>query len=171
MPQSISRHSLAYFSTHNLAENEAVPEMSKVTYYHSNIRLSFTEFFCSFTLFSLTTSVLILLIKPPLLKFKSKKPLLFWHIKIAPFHSRWKCFNRVDIYLWRGTKSGPHIFLNFWHQVLYLIQINHQPDATIFQFIILTFVYSLTCFGRFPPIIRSSMAAVAASGFNFVSLW
>jgi len=29
------------------------------------------------------------------------------------------------------------------------IQINHQPDATIFQFIILTFIYS-TCFGRFP---------------------
>ena len=30
------------------------------------------------------------------------------------------------------------------------IQINLQPDATIFQFIILTFVYSSTCFGRFP---------------------
>jgi hypothetical protein len=30
------------------------------------------------------------------------------------------------------------------------IQINHQPDAKIFHFIILTFVYSLTCFGRFP---------------------
>jgi len=30
------------------------------------------------------------------------------------------------------------------------IQINHQPDATIFQFIIVTFVYSSTCFGRFP---------------------
>jgi uncharacterized membrane protein YhaH (DUF805 family) len=29
------------------------------------------------------------------------------------------------------------------------IQINHQPDTTIFQFIVLTFVYSLTCFGRF----------------------
>jgi hypothetical protein len=29
------------------------------------------------------------------------------------------------------------------------IQINHQPDATIFKFIILTFVYSSTCFGRF----------------------
>jgi len=28
------------------------------------------------------------------------------------------------------------------------IQINHQPDATAFQFIILTFVYSSTCFGR-----------------------
>ena len=30
------------------------------------------------------------------------------------------------------------------------IQINHHPDATIFQFIILTFIYSSTCFGRFP---------------------
>jgi hypothetical protein len=30
------------------------------------------------------------------------------------------------------------------------IQINHQPAATVFQFIILTFVYSSTCFGRFP---------------------
>jgi len=29
------------------------------------------------------------------------------------------------------------------------IQINHQPNATIFQFIILTFIYSSTCFGRF----------------------
>jgi len=26
------------------------------------------------------------------------------------------------------------------------IHINHQPDATIFQFIILTFIYSSTCF-------------------------
>jgi hypothetical protein len=31
-----------------------------------------------------------------------------------------------------------------------VIQVNHQPDATIFQFIILTFIYSSTCFGRFP---------------------
>jgi hypothetical protein len=29
------------------------------------------------------------------------------------------------------------------------IQINHQTDAKIAQFIILTFVYSSTCFGRF----------------------
>jgi hypothetical protein len=29
------------------------------------------------------------------------------------------------------------------------VQINHQPDATILQFIILTFIYSSTCFGRF----------------------
>ena len=30
------------------------------------------------------------------------------------------------------------------------IQINHQPDATIFQFIIQTFVYSSKCFGCYP---------------------
>jgi hypothetical protein len=30
------------------------------------------------------------------------------------------------------------------------IQINHQPDATIFQFIIRTLIYSSTCFGRSP---------------------
>jgi len=30
------------------------------------------------------------------------------------------------------------------------IQINHQPDGIIFQFIILMFVYSSTRFGRFP---------------------
>jgi len=30
------------------------------------------------------------------------------------------------------------------------IQINHQPNATVLQFIILTFIYSSTCFGRFP---------------------
>jgi hypothetical protein len=40
--------------------------------------------------------------------------------------------------------------LTFGTGVLHLIQINHQPNATIFQFINLTFVYSSTCFGRFP---------------------
>jgi hypothetical protein len=30
------------------------------------------------------------------------------------------------------------------------IQINHQPEATIFQFITLKFVYRSTCFGPFP---------------------
>jgi hypothetical protein len=49
------------------------------------------------------------------------------------------------------------------------VQINHQPDATIFQFIILTFIYSSTVSGVSPPIIRSSMTAVASSGFIFVS--
>jgi hypothetical protein len=40
--------------------------------------------------------------------------------------------------------------LTFGSEVLHLIQINHQPGATVFQFIILTFVYSSTCFERFP---------------------
>ena len=42
------------------------------------------------------------------------------------------------------------LFNTFGTGALHLIQINHQPDATIFQFIILTSVYSSTCFGRFP---------------------
>jgi hypothetical protein len=46
--------------------------------------------------------------------------------------------------------SVREISLNFDTGVLHLIQINHQLDAIIFQFIILTFVYSSTCFGRFP---------------------
>jgi hypothetical protein len=29
-------------------------------------------------------------------------------------------------------------------------QINHQPDTTVFQIIILTFAYSSTSFGRIP---------------------
>jgi len=40
--------------------------------------------------------------------------------------------------------------LTFGTGVLHLIQINHQPDATVFHFIFLTFVYSSTCFGRSP---------------------
>jgi len=35
-------------------------------------------------------------------------------------------------------------------QIKIAVQINHQPDATIFQFIILMFIYSSTCFGRSP---------------------
>ena len=39
-----------------------------------------------------------------------------------------------------------------WSAKTYIlpVQINHQTDATIFYFIILTFIYSSTCFGRFP---------------------
>jgi hypothetical protein len=35
-------------------------------------------------------------------------------------------------------------------EIKYKIEISHQPDATIFQFIILTFIYSSKCFGRSP---------------------
>jgi hypothetical protein len=59
--------------------------------------------------------------------------------------------------------------ISFGTGILHLIQIYHQPDATVFQFIILTFVYSSTCFGRFPAHHQEINAAVAASGFTFVS--
>jgi hypothetical protein len=123
MLQSISHHSSAYFSTHNLTENEAVPEMSQVTYYHSKVRLSLTEFFSSFILFSLTTKILILLIKRPLLRFKRKKLLLFWHKKLCFFTQSWKYFNRVEVYLWRRTKSVPHTFLKGFGRPLVRIHI------------------------------------------------
>ena len=43
------------------------------------------------------------------------------------------------------------LILYIWIRDLHcIIQINHQPDATIFQFIILTFIYSSTCIGPFP---------------------
>jgi hypothetical protein len=57
-------------------------------------------------------------------------------------------------------------FMSVHHRT---IEINHQHDATVFQFIMLTFVYSSTCSGHFPPIIRSLVTAVAASAFTFVS--
>jgi fumarate reductase subunit D len=47
------------------------------------------------------------------------------------------------------SPSIPFLY-PFGTGVLHLIQINHKPDATIFQFIILTFVHSSTCFGLFP---------------------
>ena len=51
-----------------------------------------------------------------------------------------RCANVIEcIYLFKVCKSVDHR----------TIQINHQPDATVFQFIILTFIYSSTCFGRF----------------------
>jgi hypothetical protein len=57
--------------------------------------------------------------------------------------------------LYRDDSAFTFTFTRVLYQpfgtvVLRLIQINHQPDAKIFQFIILTFVYSSTCFGRFP---------------------
>jgi hypothetical protein len=58
-----------------------------------------------------------------------------------------------------------------WPKCFYLIQINHQPDATIFQFIFWHLFTAQHVSGVFPPIIRSSMTAVAASGFTFVSWW
>ena len=51
----------------------------------------------------------------------------------------------------RNSNTTELLFRKFiCKELLYSIQINHQPDATIFQFIILTFIYSSTCFGRSP---------------------
>ena len=52
-----------------------------------------------------------------------------------------------------GLRDGANFWVTFkvyrsvHHRTL---QTNHPPDATIFQFIILTFIYSSTCFGRCP---------------------
>jgi hypothetical protein len=46
--------------------------------------------------------------------------------------------------------SFTFLVLSFGTGILHLIQINHQPHATIFHFIILTSVCSSTRFGRFP---------------------
>ena len=46
---------------------------------------------------------------------------------------------------WRKKVKQPGIKQS---NLCYSIQINHHPGATVFQFIILTFIYSSTCFGR-----------------------
>ena len=61
-----------------------------------------------------------------------------------------------------------------WKTLLNLncvIQINHQPDATIFQLIILTFIYSSTCFGRFPAQHQELNDCSGSLWFTCVSWW
>jgi len=72
------------------------------------------------------------------------------------------CSKRVDdVKNWINTLILKSVhFVGLHYIILYYvilcrnsyctIQINHQPDATIFQFIILTFIYSSTCFGHSP---------------------
>jgi hypothetical protein len=80
------------------------------------------------------------------------RPLLCGNLR---YNSIFKKSNKAPhlrvLYHLHGLKRYFFIYrLTFGTVVLHLIQINHQPEATIFQFIILTFVYSSTCFGRFP---------------------
>jgi hypothetical protein len=56
----------------------------------------------------------------------------------------------LNIFIMKTLPNCMFLSSTFGTGVLHLIQINHRPDATIFQFIILTYVYSSTCFGRFP---------------------
>ena len=75
------------------------------------------------------------------------------------------CFSLQNAIYFIMLPSLVHVLSTFYIQVVLklnikfkvcksvphrTIQINYQPDATIFQFIILTFVYSSTCFGLFP---------------------
>jgi len=55
---------------------------------------------------------------------------------------------------WTNVQVQDTKFWNVWFKFKVCksvhhrtIQINHQPDATLFQFIMLTFIYSSTCFG------------------------
>jgi hypothetical protein len=57
------------------------------------------------------------------------------------------------VYLSISLFPNSHIIFKVCKSVHHrTIQINHQPDATIFyqQFIILTFIYNSTFFGRCP---------------------
>jgi hypothetical protein len=49
------------------------------------------------------------------------------------------------------------------------IQINHQPDTTSFQFILLAFVYSSTCFGRLPFHYQELNDCSGSFWFTFIS--
>ena len=60
-------------------------------------------------------------------------------------------WNNLPTIKWPFPENYNSYFFRFCKSVRHCtIQINHQPDATVFQFIILTFIYSSTCFGRFP---------------------
>jgi hypothetical protein len=73
-------------------------------------------------------------------------------------HSFCRCLllPQIEAYLFSQFLLLPQIEAYLFSQFLLLprqrhtFQINHQPDATNFQFIILTFIYSSTRFGRFP---------------------
>jgi hypothetical protein len=61
-------------------------------------------------------------------------------------HVTWK--DRRKDYFWNvATLFSFKVCKSVHHRT---IQINHRPDETIFQFIILTFIYSSTRFGRSP---------------------
>jgi len=70
------------------------------------------------------------------------------------------------VYISRFINSSLEfkIFKSLYHRT---IEINHQPDATVFQFLILMFIYNSKCFGCFPVHHQELMTAVAASGFTY----
>jgi len=62
---------------------------------------------------------------------------------------QYNCKCSTDSPVYRGLLNLRNVKFKVCKSVHHrTIQINHQPDATIFQFIMLTFIYSSTCFGR-----------------------
>ena len=61
-----------------------------------------------------------------------------------------KTESSTSLNVWCCIFERKYFHSPFGTGVLDLIHINHKPNATVFQFIILTFVYSSTYFGRFP---------------------
>jgi hypothetical protein len=74
------------------------------------------------------------------------------------------CFSLQNAFYFIILPFLVHVLFTFYIQVCYnlkvkfkvyksvhhhTIEINHQPDATVFQFIILKFVYGSTCFEHF----------------------
>jgi hypothetical protein len=59
----------------------------------------------------------------------------------------WLFLRNVGVFIW---KKGLDQAKSFFLMSTPTFQIKHQPDATIFQFIILTFIHSSTCFERCP---------------------
>ena len=65
------------------------------------------------------------------------------------FPSSGQAYVRVTPAVWKIYSNITH-FKVCKSVLLRTIQINHQPDAPFFQFIILTFIYSSTGFGHSP---------------------
>jgi hypothetical protein len=61
----------------------------------------------------------------------------------------------------RIARSNGALFNDGSGKLFLLIQIDHQPDATVFRFIILRFIYSSTCFGRYPGPARQRTARLS----------
>ena len=83
------------------------------------------------------------------------KGLTFLSIYITDAHyertrTRLKISNNYRTILKNLCSVSKRLPVGYTDNIVNMVKINHQPDATIFQFIILTFIYSSTCFGRFP---------------------
>jgi hypothetical protein len=72
----------------------------------------------------------------------------------TPMENFFKCFRKYqskrNVGLLVLSAVPKNLNLTFWPLSFTFNSNNHQPDTTVFQLIILTFVYSSTCFGRFP---------------------